>query len=286
MQAHDAATHAVLVDDIGRHGSVENLYTEISQSIELVAREATVDAVNGWEVEQRSKLTRLGVANEQAIAHVGVAHHKVAVFAHPMLVAVFLDGLVRELVEHEVRGLPPRQIVTDEVDELVPVVAGRAAEPMRALFDDNDVLAGVHGFHGSSHACQTTTDDANVRVINLVAGRTAGIRPCFALSLRLGLRYPGKRCGTDRRSCASQHKPPARHISQCLCRIFPVHNSPFVRLLRVDFRRGSTQIEAGYVTAMHGAPTTSSVRKKRKIPRAGRRTMRGFCPQYGNRLVE
>ena len=265
MQAHDAATHAVLVDDIGSHGSIENLYTEISQSIELVAREATVDAVNGRKVEQRRELAGVGVAHKQAITHVGVAHHKVAVFAHPMLVAVFLDGLVRKLVENEVCGFPPRQIVTDEVDELVPVVAGRAAEPVGALFDDNDILASIHGFHGSSHTRQAATDDADVRVIDLVAGRMAGIRPCLALPLRLGLRYPGKRRGTDRRSCASQHKPPARHVSQCLCRIFPVHNSPFVRLLCVDFRRGSTQIEAGYVTAMRGAPTTSSVRRRRKF---------------------
>ena len=285
MQAHDAATHAVLVDDIGRHGSIENLYTEISQSIELVAREATVDAVNGREVEQRRELARVGVAHEQAIAHVGVAHHKVAVFTHPVLVAVFLDGLVRKLVENEVRGFPPRQIVTDEVDELVPVVAGRAAEPVRALFDDNDVLAGVHGFHGSSHACQTTADDTDIRVIDLVAGRTSGIRPCFALSLRLGLRCPSKRRSTDRRSCASQHKPPARHVSQCLCRIFPVHNSPFVRLLRVDFRRGSTQIEAGYVTAMRGTPTTPSVRRRRRFSWARQRTVRDICPRYGDRLV-
>ena len=265
MQAHDATAHAVLVDDIGSHGSVENLYAEISQGIELVAREATVDAVNGRKVKQRSKLTRLGVAHEQAIAHVGIAHHKVAVFAHPVLVAVFLDGLVRELVEHEVCGFPPRQIVTNEVDELVPVVTSRAAEPVGALFDDNDILAGIHGFHGSSHTRQTTADDTDIRVIDLVAGRTAGIRPRLALPLRLGLRCPSKRRSTDRRSCASQHKPPSRHVSQCLCRIFPVHNSPFVRLLRVDFRRGSTQIEAGYVTAMHGAPTTSSVRRKRRF---------------------
>ena len=286
MQTHDAATHAVLVDDIGSHGSIENLYAEISQSIELVAREATVDAVNGWEVKQRSKLTRLGVANEQAIAHVGVAHHKVAVLAHPVLVAVFLDGLVRKLVENEVCGFPPRQIVTDEVDELVPVVAGRAAEPVGALFDDNGILASIHGFHGSSHTCQTTADDTDIRVIDLVAGRTAGIRPCLALPLRLGLRCSSKRRGTDRRSCASQHKPPARHISQCLCRILPVHNSPFVRLLRVDFKRGSTQIEAGYVTTMRGAPTYSSVRRRRKVPRAGRRTMQDICPRYGDRVVE
>ena len=156
---------------------------------------------------------------------------------------------------------------------------------MGTLFDDNDILAGIHGFHGSGHARQTTADDANVRVIGLVAGRTAGIRPCFVLSLSLGLRCPGKRRGTDRRSCAPQHKPPARHVSQCLCRIFPVHNSPFVRLLRVDFRRGSMQIEAGYVTAMHGAPTTSSVRRRRKVPRAGRRTMQDICPRYGDRLT-
>ena len=182
-----------------------------------------------------------------------------------MLVAVFLDSLIRKLVEHEVRGFPPRQIITNEVDELVPVVAGRAAEPVGTLFDDNDILAGIHRFHGSCHACQATTDDADIRVIDLVAGRMTDIRPCLVLPLRLGLRYPGKRRGTDRRSCASQHKLPARHVSQCLCRFFPVHNSPFVRLLCVDFRRDSTQTEADYVTAMRGAPTISSVRRRRKF---------------------
>ncbi len=84
-----------------------------------------------------------------------------------------------------------------------------------------------------------------------------------------GLSRAGTCRGADRRSCAPQHKPPARHISQCLCRIFPVHNSPFVRLLRVDFRRGSTQAEVGSVTTMRGAPTYSSVKRTRKFSWAG-----------------
>ena len=85
----------------------------------------------------------------------------------------------------------------------------------------------------------------------------------------LRLSHAGTCRGTGRRSGTSQHKPPARHVSQCPCRVFLVHNSPFVRLSRVDFRRGSTQVKAGYVTAMRDAPTYSSVRRRRKFSWAG-----------------
>ena len=136
---------------------------------------------------------------------------------------------------------------------------------MGTLFDDDDILAGIHGFHGGSHARQTAADNADVRVIDLVAGRMIDSRTQLILLICPGLSRASTCRDTDRRRCASQHKPPARHVSQCPCRVSPVHNSPFVRLSRVDFRRGSTQVKAGYVTAMRDAPTYSSVRRRREF---------------------
>ena len=176
MQTHDARAYAVLDHDIGGHGVVKHLKPGCTHMVCQVARESAVDAVEDRNVEQRHDIALL-VAMVHVATHTGVAQQQIALFVVEALIGGLRDLLVRKLVQDEVAGFIPRQVVAGEVDELIPVVAGSTAEAELGLLDQDDALAFRIGFVCSLQTCKAAADDRDVGIIDLVL-RSIGAYRC------------------------------------------------------------------------------------------------------------
>ena len=210
-----------------------------------MAREPAVDAVKHRDIEQGRYLAGFGVALVQIVVKARVVQEQVALLVIPSLVGGLRDLLVREFVEHEVARLIPWKIITREVDELIPVVAGHAAEAVRTFLHDDDVFALVHCFKRGLNARKPASDDADVGLVHLVVARTCGA--ACAASARCGaslllpvVRASGQACKTHARkggdTCRQRSafkERASRQPRAFACSLLPaLHELPFLSFAR------------------------------------------------------